>query len=108
MENTNCGSNCPYVKSGLCKTDCECPNFIESAWQNKDGEIKFFKDCIPKRLMIQQNNHHQRIEGLQSALEQQRNAYSQLSSVLNDLLYQIKNISTVAIPERSKKELTHE
>lgn len=73
MENTVC-AKCPWVKSGFCDSVEECPNYVETWWQEgQSGQTKLVKDCAPKRLMMQMQMLHARFEGVQAAAEQARN-----------------------------------
>jgi len=93
MDNTNCGAECPFVKTGFCNSDRECPNYSESCWiEGKTGEQKMIKDCIPKRLMIQNNHQQMRLEGLQQAVEQQRNAFMQLGENFVAVMGQVQEL----------------
>lgn len=93
MENTDCQSNCAFVKNGLCKHSSECPNYMTSIWINEKGNQQIVSDCIPKRLLIQQNLHHNRLEGLQQALEQQRNVFIQVAQNFDCLISELKKIA---------------
>jgi hypothetical protein len=107
MENTNCGDDCPMVKCGFCKCDKECPNYNESWWlEAKTQEQKLVKDCIPKRLMIQSNLQQQRIDGLQCALEEQRNTFLTMGQNFAVLLNAVKEL-VEATPHIQNKQ-THE
>lgn len=110
MENTSCGEECPFVKTGFCNSDRECPNYSESCWvEGRTGEQKMVKDCIPKRLMIQNNYQQIRLEGLQQAIEQQRNAFLQLGESFGEVIIQIKDLMKdkgIAQVIREKKTLS--
>lgn len=74
MDNTCCEGKCPWVKTGFCKEVEECPNFVETWWQEgKSGDQKLVRDCAPKRIMMQISYLHSRLEGVQAATEQVRN-----------------------------------
>lgn len=83
MDNTACGENCPYVQSGFCKSDKECPHYTESWWiEGSTQQQKLLKDCAPKRLILQSNYHDHRIEGLQISIVEQRNAFNEMITQL--------------------------
>ena len=87
MENTACGENCPFVKQGFCKTDSECPHFVQSVWiEGQSGEHRIVKDCSPKRMLMQQQKLENRLEKVQQALEESRNQYNALSGYLKSLI----------------------
>jgi len=102
MENTSCGENCCYVKSGFCNNETECPNYLEQAWSNsKTGEMKVVKDCAPKRMAFNQSDIIHRQLVLQKALEEQRNKFDILYQVLRQLIEKSREV----INEASLKKL---
>ena len=91
MESTSCKENCPFVKSKLCASERECPNFIESWWQEGGtGQPKLISDCAPRRMLIQQQIEVNRMFALQQAVEQMRNRLEALEGVLGQLIQQSK------------------
>lgn len=105
MENTNCGSDCAFVKSGFCNSDKECPFYCESIWQLKGtNEIKTVKDCYPKRQTMEQNNLGQRFITLQSLQEDLRNRMDRLEHLLNVLIQQSETYLIEKIQEKHAQE----
>lgn len=103
MEDTACGCDCPLVKSGLCKSDRECPNFIESWWKEGErGEQKLVKDCAPRRVMLQQGILAQNIFGVQASVCDLRNTVDKLCSVLLDLTIKSKEFA-----DKQNKQIDH-
>lgn len=91
MENSNCGCECSFVKSGFCKTDRECPFFVET-WWTKDNEPnpKLVKDCFPKKFALEQNHLLHRFLCTQSAVEDLRNRMDRIENMLSMLIGQTK------------------
>lgn len=105
MESTTCGKDCAFAKQGFCNDDSQCPNYMETFWQDgKSGEIKKLKDCAPKRLLLNQMALQSRFEIVQQALEQSRNEYSQLSLHLKTLM----EMSKTVIQQQLKNEVSNE
>lgn len=93
MDNTNCGENCCFVKSGFCKTDKECPFFIETWWKLDGKDIpKLVSDCFPKKFMFEQNNLLHRLLSVQSAEEQLRNRVAKLEMMFQQFMIQNEKI----------------
>lgn len=91
MEDTNCGDNCCFVKSGFCKTDKECPFYVESWWIETGKEVpKQVKDCHTKRSSLQQAELHSRMIAMQQSQEQLRNRLSNIENLLAQLIAQSK------------------
>jgi len=89
MENTNCRTDCSFVKSGFCNTDKECPFYCESIWQLQGTtEVKIIKDCSPKRQIMEQNNLHYKFSVLQQLQEDLRNRLDRIELLLNSLIKQ--------------------
>lgn len=89
MECTSCGENCPFVKAKLCSSEKDCPNYLESWWQeNGQGQPKVIKDCAPKRLLLQQQTEVNRIFALQQAIEEMRSKFLIIESSLSQLIDQ--------------------
>lgn len=87
VEDTACGIECAFVKSGFCESDRGCPFYCESIWQNQDGsQVKVVKDCSPKRSTFEVNNLHLRMKVLQSHQEDLRNRFDTLQSQLSLLI----------------------
>lgn len=106
MDCTACGKECPFVKTGFCQSDKECPNYIESWWvDGKTQEPKLLKDCAPKRMILQQQYLQIRLEGVQAALEQSRNEYNQLSGYFKSIIEISKN---VLLEKNKSQEVTYE
>jgi hypothetical protein len=93
MKDTSCGESCPFVKQGFCNHVRECPNFIETWWQ-EHGESQPIKvnDCSPKRMILQQQIMQSRLETMQQALEQSRNEYIKLCGYFRDLIDSTKKV----------------
>jgi len=94
MKNTNCGENCCYVKQGFCKTDSECPFFVQTWWKNDlSPDPIILSDCFPKKFALEQNHLLNKQIVLQSCIEETRNkldllekSVSQLCSILSKKL----------------------
>lgn len=107
MENTNCGCDCAFVKSGFCNTDRECPFYCESIWQLKGGtEIKTVKDCYPKRQTMEQNNLTHRFMALQSLQEDLRNRMDRLELLLNTLIQQSQTFLIEKMKEKNNIDIS--
>lgn len=89
MENTNCGENCCFVKQGFCKSDKECPFYVQSWWQIKDNPTpKMVEDCFPKKFSQEQNFLLHRFLELQSLQENTRNRLDKIEKLLTILVSQ--------------------
>jgi hypothetical protein len=115
MDCTSCKENCPFVKSKLCASERECPNFMESWWQEGGtGQPKVISDCAPKRMLIQQQVEVNRMFALQQAVEQMRNRLETLEGLLGQLIqqskeYVLQQAAPKQIPKKQKKgEIRHE
>ena len=105
MDNTNCGCECSFVKSGFCKTDKECPFYLESWWHKADQpQPKLVKDCFPKKLAIEQNNVLHRILCTQGVVEDVRNRMDRLELMLGQLIAQSKQFILEKSSERIDSE----
>lgn len=86
MKDTTCGCDCPLVKSGICKSDRECPNFLESWWQEgENGKPTLIKDCAPRRVLIQQGEMRHALIGVQASICELREKISSLISIFANL-----------------------
>lgn len=93
MECTNCGDNCSFVKSGFCKTDRECPFFVESWWQLENNPTpKLVKDCFPKKFAFEQNNLLHRFLCMQEVVEDVRNRMERLEILLDQLINESRDM----------------
>ena len=93
MENTNCGENCCFVTSGFCKTDKECPFYVETWWRNQnEDKPKLVCDCFPQKFVFEQNNLLHRLFGVQAANEQLRNRVANLEYLIKQLLIQNQEV----------------
>lgn len=93
MESTSCGANCPFVKSGFCNSEKECPHYLETWWvETQSQQPKLLKDCAPKRMLLQQQLLQHRLECMQQALEESRNEYVRLGGYLKSLVEASKGI----------------
>jgi hypothetical protein len=91
MRDTNCGDKCIFVKNGWCKTDAECCNYQESIWQeSRTNEQLLVKDCIPKRLMLMQQNDSNRSIAIQSSAENLSHRIETLEKELKYILLATK------------------
>lgn len=93
MKSTLCGNECPFVKQGFCSNCKECPNYIETWWQQEGSEqpVKL-EDCSPKRMILQQQLMQSRFEMTTQALVQSRNEYNQLAASFKTLIEMAKAI----------------
>lgn len=102
MENSNCGENCAFVKSGFCKCDKECPFYVETWWQLEGKpDPKLIKDCFPKKFTLEQNHLLHRQLALQSVVEDVRNRMDRIEAMLVNLTSQSKEF----LMEKSQKRL---
>ena len=91
MDDTACGCDCPLVKTGVCKSDRECPNFIESWWKyGESGQQKLIRDCAPRRVLLQQGDFAHRLIGVEASVCQLRDKIDLLCSILADLTVRSK------------------
>ena len=86
MKDTSCGIECAYVKTGFCKTEKECPFFVQTLWQ-KDGEQtpKIVSDCFPKKFALEQNQLLHRFLCMQSVQEELRHKITNLELYVKQL-----------------------
>jgi hypothetical protein len=102
VENTNCGENCAFVKSGFCKCDKECPFYTETWWQCEGiPQPKIVKDCSPKKMIMEQNGLLHRQLCLQGVVEDVRNRMDRIEQMLINLTSQSKEF----INEKSQERL---
>lgn len=100
MDCTNCGDKCAYVKSGFCKTDSECPYYVETWWTNeKEPHPKLVKDCFPKKFALEQNLVVHRVIVLQSVIEELRNKIHGLEHLIAQLINQNNSLFIQAVEE---------
>lgn len=91
MENSSCGEHCSFVKSGFCDTEKDCPFYVETWWKKGQEETpKLVKDCFPKKFALEQNHLLHRFICVQGALEEMRNRFASLESILMNLVVQSK------------------
>ncbi|MEO8894045.1 MAG: hypothetical protein ABI417_21375 [Coleofasciculaceae cyanobacterium] len=89
MECTNCGEKCAYVQSGFCKTDRDCPYFVETLWTHHDHpQPKLIKDCFPKKFVFEQNNLLHQMICVQSVLEELKFRIKNLEEIIKQLILQ--------------------
>lgn len=88
MKDTNCGENCCFVKQGFCKTDSECPFFIQTLWKIEGEEMpKIVKDCFPKKFALEQNRLLNKQLDLQRLNEETRNRLDNLEKSISQLCF---------------------
>lgn len=86
MKNTNCENNCAFVKAGFCETDTQCPNYVQSLWQEQGNPTPVIvSDCFPKKFALEQNLLLHRFLAMQSVLEQNRNELNDLKTLVSQL-----------------------
>lgn len=91
-KDTYCDKNCPFVKQGFCDKVEECPNYVESIWEDAlTKECKVVKDCSPKRVMLETQIQRSRIDSLQTSLDEQRHAFATMARNFNILLGELDN-----------------
>lgn len=103
MDNTNCGTECAFVKSGFCQKDNECPFYTESIWESK-GERKVVKDCSPKRTMFEQQRMINHFTGVQSSVQVLRDKIDTLEKALLFLISRSKELMDELEKENLKIE----
>lgn len=92
MENTNCGENCCFVKQGFCKTDKECPFYVQTWWQLNDNPVpKMVEDCFPKKFSQEQNLLLHKFLSLQAIQENTRNRLDKIEKLLTILVSQSRD-----------------
>jgi hypothetical protein len=102
MENTNCGKNCTFVKIGLCESDTDCPNFVETLWQCGEGaEIKTVKDCSPKRQLLESQKYILRHLEIEAKIKRLTEKVENLESLLIQLIYESRQF----LGQVNKKQL---
>lgn len=102
MENTSCGNNCPFVKNGLCKTDEECCNYVESWWQaNGTDKPVLVKDCSKKRMLFMQQDQ----VSYTLHLQQEINSLKQEVQKLSDMLISLIQRTHYYLEESAEKNL---
>lgn len=108
MENTHCGDQCPFVKSGFCSEVTKCPNYMESWWTEQGGTVpKLVKDCSPKRLMLQQQYMQLRLEQLQASADVARSEYINVAQQFKHMLDVTEKLLTNACkPQLEQKNET--
>lgn len=114
MDCTACGDKCPYVQQGFCKTDSECPHYVESWWHEQlTGKQKLVKDCAPKRLMLDSQLVFNRTISLQASIDKLEHRLARLESLLEMLIAQSKQVMaelpqkaslTLMLPDKDKRE----
>lgn len=91
MQDSNCGSECSFVKSGFCESDKKCPFYVETWWQCADNpQPKLVKDCFPKKFSQEQNHLLHRQLCLQGCIEDVRNRMDRIEAMLLNLTSQTK------------------
>lgn len=91
MRDTACGENCCFVKLGVCKSQEQCPNYVESIWKDeKTQEVANIKDCAPKRILLEQQQVVNRQFVLQEALSEMRDKFQRLEYLLTCLISESK------------------
>ena len=86
MEDTSCGDKCAFIKMGACSRCEECPNYMESWWTEHMGSPKLVKDCSPKRLLLQNQHLHLRLEQLQASCDVARTEYENVAGKFTQML----------------------
>lgn len=101
IEDTDCKENCSFVKLGICKSSCECPNYTESIWEDKQsGQVKVVKDCSPKRILFEQT----RMIGSFNRVEKEMQIVRDKVNSIDALLQQIINQSREFVKEQNKQK----
>ena len=112
MDDTRCGDDCCFVKSGFCNKDCECPNYTETIWEEaSSGKTKIVKDCAPKRTMIEQQRMVNSFNAITASNQVLRDKIDKLEGLLLQIINQsriffaeIEEGSIKAIPYEGKNE----
>lgn len=100
MEDSSCKEHCSFVKSGFCNSERECPFYVETWWKKQDEQSpKLVKDCFPKKFALEQNHLLHRFLCMQSSLEEMRNRFASLESLLTLLISQSQEV----LKEETKK-----
>lgn len=102
MDHTSCGNECPLVKSGVCKTEKECCNYVENWWiPNSKEKPVIIKDCAPKRLLMMQQDQVNYTLNLQQSVNELKEEVKRLSDMLTSLI----NQTHVYLREEQEKNL---
>jgi hypothetical protein len=102
MEDTRCGENCCFVKSGFCDSDTGCPNYTETLWEeSSSGKLKTVKDCSPKRTMIEQQRMINSFSATQGSVQVLRDKVDNLETLLVNLVNQTKQVF-IELQEKSE------
>jgi len=89
MQDTCNFEQCKFGKSFF-NDRTECFNFIESWWTPHDGgPPKLVGDCAPRRTVLMIQEHYNRLEGIQKAVEEERNADQPLKQMARLLLQNV-------------------
>lgn len=105
MKNTRCGDNCCFVKNGFCKSDHECPYFIQNYWTNDTNESpELISDCFPKRFMTEQNTMTNRALSLTATTQDLRNELDSLKNLVNELVNIMGKLVKASFPEEFKEQ----
>lgn len=114
MDYTSCGDKCPFVKAGLCESDKGCPNYIESWWIEQGKETpKLVSDCSPKRMLINDQQMFNRMEGMQATIDKLEHRLTQVQNILELLILQSKEFIVeqrrlLPLKEDSQGEISYE
>lgn len=91
MEDTRCGDECCFVKSGFCNKDTECPNYTETVWEEaSSGKMKTVKDCAPKRTMIEQQRMTNSFNAVTASNQVLRDKIDRLEGLLLQIIQESK------------------
>lgn len=108
MEDTRCGEDCCFVKSGFCNKDSECPNYTETIWEEaSSGKTKIVKDCAPKRTMIEQQNMTNSFNAVTASNQVLRDKIDRLEGLLLQIIQESK-IFFAEIEEGNIKALEYQ
>lgn len=108
MEDTRCGENCCFVKSGFCEKDTGCPNYTETLWEEgNSGNVKTVRDCSPKRMLIEQQRMINNFSATQGSVQVLRDKVENLEMILVNLANQTKQVFVEMQKNIEIKKLQH-
>lgn len=100
MEGTCKKEKCPFYK----EHGKDCPFYVETWWQEgENGKTALVEDCAPIRAMVMQQDFHNRMVGIQQAVESQRNKTDDLNKTFKTVLEQTREYIRFQLHEQQKK-----
>lgn len=105
MENTSCGEKCCFVKTGFCDNETECPNYIETIWEDKkNGKMVTVKDCSPRRTMLEQQRIGNYIMSVSNQVSTLKSQVNSLEESFNHIVRQTQEF-ILEVQNTNKKQI---